>query len=1000
MNIKERWQQASKRQRILSVLAAVYVLYALLGYFVLSPIARDQIITVVSEETGRDVTLERLTFNPFGLAITAENFAITDPDGEDFIAFDEFYADFELSSLFRLSWHFDEITLVRPRIRVTQEQNETFNFDDIIQKIQAEAPELKEEVVEKVEEAGIPSLSIGEFHLVRGNFVFRDEARTTPDEIAFNDLSFDIVDFSTYSRGEEKNSYTFEVTGPEGGHFLWAGNLNFDPLIAEGKLALEGLRLEPLAEFAKERLNFSIPSGELDIRTNYRYESADNIILSLSDGVIQLRDVQIDDRRTEAQVISVPDLKLNAIALDTVAESVSVGEVRLTQPNIVMRMTKEGLDLESLFALLDPPPSQVEQEEGTPVVAASDDSAAPPEDVEVVSEAPDEAPSEWDVMVDSIVLDQANITYRDETLKTPTSVAVSPFSMTLKHISPNKDRTFTFDGAAVVAGQGDVKINGDGELAPFRVNSSVSISQLALSVAEPWLRESMAIDLRSGLLDSELKIEAREQGNDFPVTLTGSSRLQGFDMTENGGAPIVAFKTLQLDGISVDTSAYTVQLDGISFDELSLSATTDEQGRNIADRIAVPSASAAAPTSSTEADEKAWGVLIGKLALSNATIDLLNKAMSPNFRVGIYELSGTLNNLDSTSKKSATLNFTGKVDKYAPFTAKGTLNPLAAKPQADVIVTLKGYEMTSLTPFTGEYLGYAVSSGQLGFKTEAILDDTYLDCRNDITAANFFLGEKVESEEALKVPIKLGLAVLRNRSGVIALPVAAKGDLSDPSVSARGIILQALGNVLVKAATSPFSMLAGLAGGADLSSIPFEAGSAVVDAQGRESLSQLVAVMEERPDLEISLAGSVVPDDRIALAAAALGKLVQGDDWSGLDGALQDKGTRRAILRQYKELKNESADALMPTLVDGATAEQKEAAQIKQAQSAWDVVLQAQTEQVSVDQLQALAAQRAQNIKTVLVEELKLDAGRLFIGNTVMAGDQVTQGVVLGLAGK
>ena len=90
----------------------------------------------------------------------------------------------------------------------------------------------------------------------------------------------------------------------------------------------------------------------------------------------------------------------------------------------------------------------------------------------------------------------------------------------------------------------------------------------------------------------------------------------------------------------------------------------------------------------------------------------------------------------------------------------------------------------------------------------------------------------------------------------------------------------------------------------------------------------------------------------------------------------------------------------MPTLVDGATAEQKEAAQIKQAQSAWDVVLQAQTEQVSVDQLQALAAQRAQNIKTVLVEELKLDAGRLFIGNTVMAGDQVTQGVVLGLAGK
>ena len=999
MKIKERWQQASTRQRVLTVLASVYVLYALLGYFVLSPIARDQIVAVVSEETGRDVTLERFTFNPLGLAITAENFALKDPDGEDFVAFDEFYADFELSSLFRLSWHFDDITLVRPRIRVTQEQNESLNFDDIIQRIQDQDSIAEEEIAKKAEEAGIPSISIGEFHLIRGNFVFRDEARTTPDEIAFNDLSFDIVDFSTHSRGEEKNSYTFEVMGPEGGHFLWAGKLNFDPLIAEGKLALEGLRLEPLAEFAKERLNFSIPDGELDIRTSYRYESADDVILSLSDGVIQLRDVRIDDRRTEAQVIAVPDLMFTGITLDTVSESVGVGEVRLTKPNIVMRMTQDGLDLETLFTLLDPPPSQVEKSGKTDAMTTADETSVSPQEESVAAKSAEESSSEWDVMVNSVVLDQANITYRDETLKTPASVALAPLSMTLKNISPNKDRTFTFDGNVVVADQGDVKISGDGELVPFRVSSSVSISQLALGIAEPWLRESIAIDLRSGLLDSDLKIDAHEQGDDFPVTLSGSSRVQAFDMTENGGSPIVAFKTLQLDGINVDTSAYTVQLEGISFDALSLTAITDEQGGATADRIAVPAAAADASAPSTDAEQE-WRVLIGTLALNNATVDTLNKAMSPNFRMGIYQLSGTLSNLDSSSKKSATLNLTGKVDKYAPFTAKGTLNPLAAKPQADVVVTLQGYEMTSLTPFTGEYLGYAVSSGQLGFKTEAILDDTYLDCRNQINAANFFLGEKVESEDALKVPIKLGLAVLRNRSGVITLPVEAKGDLSDPNVSARGIILKALGNVLVKAATSPFSMLAGLAGGADLSSIPFEAGSYVIDAQGRESLSQLIAVMEERPHLEISLAGSVVPNDRVALATSMLGKVVQGEDWNGLDSALQDKTVRRAILRQYKELKSESADALMPVLADGATAEQKSAAEIEQAQRAWDIVLREKTEQVSADQLQELAALRAQNTKTVLVEELKLDASRLFIANTVVAGDQVTQGVVLGLAGK
>src|SRR5690606_24833211 len=159
------------------------------------------------------------------------------------------YVDFELSSLFRWSWHFDVVSLVQPRIHVARLADESLSFDDIVKRVQARDEAPAEASQPAQESGGIPRISIGELSLQQGNFAFRDEARATPDEIAFNDLTFQILDFSTASDGEENNSYRFEITGPEGGHFLWDGNFRFDPLVAEGQLALSGLRLEPLAEF-------------------------------------------------------------------------------------------------------------------------------------------------------------------------------------------------------------------------------------------------------------------------------------------------------------------------------------------------------------------------------------------------------------------------------------------------------------------------------------------------------------------------------------------------------------------------------------------------------------------------------------------------------------------------------------------------------------------------------------------------------------------------------
>lgn len=1021
MAVGSWWQQASRRQRIGAVAGGAYLVYALTGWLVVSPLVREEIVETLSQQLGRDVVLQDFTFNPVGLAITAEDFAIRDPHGADLVAFDELYVDFELSSLLRWSWHFDVVSLVRPRIHVARLADESLSFDDIVTRLETSESADAEASQDDDQGAGIPRISIGELSLQQGNFAFRDEARATPDEIAFNDLTFQILDFSTASDGEDKNSYRFEITGPDGGQFLWDGNFRFDPLVAEGQLALSGLRLEPLAEFAAERIHFAVPEGELDIRTRYRYESAETLVLSLSDGVISFRDLEIVDRRSDESVIMIPELVFDGIRLDSVTQQAGVGTLRVREPQLLMTMQDDGLDLATLFIPRDPPAVAPAANDETSVPASGDEAAAVDGTTTTTTtmtagatEIPagsddgagaaasgsdaDTTPA-WQLLVDAVAVQQGDITYRDRSLREAGTLRVVPLDLNARNLSPNDGVTFTFDGTAMIAEQARLSLQGEGELAPLRVSSAVTLEQMALPVLEPWLRDSLDVRLPSGVLASTLNVDVREQDDVVAIIVSGDQRISNFALTENDQSPILAFADMQLSGLALDTATRQVTIDALAFDQLAMTTLTDADGRMTADRIAVPVAVAAAASGNVAADELPWQVRLADLRINNGSVEAIDRALSPNFRVGVHQLDARLRNLDSTSRTPAQLEMQGKVDKYAPLSVRGSLNPLASAPTVDLDISLQGYEMTGLTPFTGQYLGYTVSSGQLGVQSKVLLDDTFIDCRNQIAANNFFLGDKVDSDEAVKAPIKLGLAVLRDASGMISLPVNASGDLNDPSISVSGVILKALTNVLVKAATSPFSVLSGLAGGEDLSHVSFVAGTEQPDSEGREHLQALVAILQKRPALQFSLSGSVSDEDRVALATATLGQQVLGADWSGIEAALADAGSRRRIVRRYEESMGAPADALMPALAPDATETQRQLAQVEQARAAWQALVAVAADAVTADQLQALATARAQAAKTILVETLQQDAQRLFIANPVITGDEAARGVLLGLAG-
>ncbi len=997
MDIRTRWHEASRRQRIAVMLVGAWLLYALLGYFLLSPWLRSTLQSTVSEVSGRQVELEKVVFNPLALSLSVQGFAVKDADGGILFGFDDFYANFQLSSLLRWSWHFDRISLFAPTGRVVQTGENSFNFDDIVARFAVE--EEPGVVEEDAAPTMLPRFSFREFLLVQGDFRFRDEAREQPDELVLAPVSFQILDFSSRADGQGNNEFEFAVTGPEGGRLDWAGSVAFDPLITAGRLSLTGVDLSSFAEFFQHQFAFRVPSAMLDIASDYQFEVDPDGRLRLSEGGVTLTDLVIRDPQLEQPVLSLPLLELSGVELDSIARQVGIERLLLQGLDVDVRLRDDGLHLEKLFVPLS---AEQEQQSAVPAghgsaaerVVASDSTAA-----EKAAEKAVEESRPWQVLLARIELVEAGVTVIDETLAEPATLVLAPINLLLEQVAFNGDEVFSLTGDITVAETGQVQLSGEGKIEPLAMTLRTELSSLPLAALQGWMQEGAAINLSSGELAANLIIEhgsAETAAQQTDTRISGQMVINGLNLQESNGNPLLGFSALSLDGIALSLLESRLNIDAVSLADLRAQSLIDDSGNDVSVRIAVPTSAKAAPSTAAPKESKPWDISIGSLRLSNGELVHVDRSLSPAFRFGLHRLDGEVRGLSSDPDSKADINLTARVDQTSPFTVRGKIAPLAELPQMDLTIVMSGYDMNSVTPFTGQYLGYAVASGQLAVDSRVAIDGSILNSESRIRAANFFLGDSVASDDALKAPIKLGLAVLRDRTGMIDLPVKANGDLNDPSVSVSGIILRAITNVMIKAATSPFSALASLAGGEELNHIEFIAGDDEPTDSGRAQIATLAQLLGERPSLLMNLSGSAQQSDRIPLAALLLGRQLLPDQWRGLEPALDDRDFRRAVQGRYRELTGERAELLL----GDAAIEDRDQRDRVVTERAFAALVQRDADALDSGRLDELAAARAQRSKAMLVDQFGLDGERLFIVSTTLDSDAALSGVVLGLGAR
>jgi hypothetical protein len=413
-----------------------------------------------------------------------------------------------------------------------------------------------------------------------------------------------------------------------------------------------------------------------------------------------------------------------------------------------------------------------------------------------------------------------------------------------------------------------------------------------------------------------------------------------------------------------------------------------DQSINVSKVLSAPSGSMPAPIQTVDkgkgpsaAAPPALPVSIGAVRIVNGAANFADFWIQPNYAVNLQNMNGSILGLSSDPKSRAKVQFEGKVDRYAPAKIDGDINLLSAALYTDLKVSFKGVEMTSVTPYSGRFAGYKIEKGKLSIDVAYLVENRTLTAKQRFVIDQLELGERVESEDAVHLPLKLAVALLKDRNGVIDIDLPMTGSLDDPQFRMGPLIWKAFVGLISKAATAPFALLGRLfGGGEEMNIIEFEPGSAALDPAAQQKIVSINKALTERPGLQLDVPTTYSPElDRASINALRLEGLLRSLPKSD-ELSLADPARRNELLvTQHRA--DYGAKAPLPPAALALDAMKKTERTPESIAAANQELEQAivQKHAATDTDLEQLGQSRARAIQEALLGPGTLDATRVFI---------------------
>ncbi|EMH3377814.1 DUF748 domain-containing protein, partial [Burkholderia multivorans] len=828
-----------------------------------------------------------------------------------------------------------------------------------------------------------------------------DRVPATPTALALTKLAATLDGFALQRKTPAK--YTLSTSLSRGGDLKAEGTVDVAAKQVDTKLVVDALALAPLQPYLGEATRARVLDGALGATINAKADWGKTPLdAQVADSELSLKSLKLATPDAKAPAIVLPDARAKIAKVDVAARTAEIASVDAHGLALDVKRLKNGnIDL---AAFASPAQPAVPQR----TVARKAQAAAP----------------SWHYRIDALNVKEASANFTDLSTPRPVKLAIKPLDLSVQKLGDDMTKPLPVQLKATLNRKGSLNVAGDVTAQPLKLALKIDGNRVDAAAFEPYFGSALNATIASALLNAQGNLTFAQAKDTMRAAYRGNVALVDVRMLDKATSdPFAGWRSLALTNLKAnyDDKGTDVDAARVTFSNFYGRVLLDAQGRlNLNDIVAketgpaqsltrdasksepVPlsagvtppaaaqaASAAAAQQASAPAAASATVVVkaapapqrpvrmhFGELVLQNGRVTYTDNFIKPNYTANLVAIKGTVGAFGTDSTTSAPVDVAANLAGNGPISIKGSVNPLIDKPALDLTATAHDIELTNLTPYSAKYAGYPITKGKLNVDLHYQLANDQLKANNHIFIDQLTFGDHIDNDTATKLPVKLAISLLKNTRGEIDVNLPVSGSLSNPEFSVGGLIWRALLNLIAKAVTSPFSLLAHAfgSGGEDLGYVEFAPGSAVLTDAQQKKLDTVVKMLTEKPSIRLDLIGRVDPDkDTPGLRTAYVDRLVrqqklkdvvgQGESIDPMTVNVEPGEYDKYLTRAYK-----AADFKKPRNLIGLQKTLPEADMKK-----------ALAEHAPADDnaLRALAQQRAQAVRQYL--DGKIDAKRVFV---------------------
>lgn len=400
-------------------------------------------------------------------------------------------------------------------------------------------------------------------------------------------------------------------------------------------------------------------------------------------------------------------------------------------------------------------------------------------------------------------------------------------------------------------GKGDISIASDINPATKFFIFKIKSSNLALAPITPYVTDFMNISRIDGYLSSNFLISGN-YGNGSNIKISGDFGVKEFSLKDKNSRIFLAAEnaTTHLKSIHLDANRYHIS--SVNIYNPYIYGELVKTGTNFDDIFApyYKMSSTEYVEVTKDNKEKELVYLLDTFKIMHGKIDFIDYTLNRNFTYKMSNINMTMTNIaensrkipikyDVTCQRSGTIKGTAIYDRVQPMNLKTNFS-------------INNIDLISFSPYTEFYVGRPIIGGHLNYRCQLTMNPKLLKNENDILIKQVDFGKKVNKNPVVKVPVMLGLYLLKDTKGNVDMNIPVTGNPTDPEFSYWKILWKTLANVLVKSAVAPFKLLGDAVGVSDSDAMKNLGFAIIQDSLSPDitkKLDKVVALKAKKPQL-------------------------------------------------------------------------------------------------------------------------------------------------------